>query len=100
MVKCTSGFHTKKQEDNTMLECPKCESRNVESYDRFTGGISMLILAPVAAFIFTLFGASATLTVIIFILMIIGGIMGLGLTMASGRKVATCKNCNHTWTYG
>ncbi len=82
-----------------MYECPKCESKDVESYDRFSGGLSMLILSPIVAFISMLLGAPAVLTVIVFIAMVVGGVTGLYLTVSSGRRITTCNKCKNVWRH-
>ena len=81
-----------------MKECPKCESKDIESYDRFSSGCAILILAPIVLVIFTVLGASAGISAFLFVLMLITGIVGLFLTFSGGRKIFTCNICNHRWT--
>jgi hypothetical protein len=77
--------------------CPKCESKDIDTYDRFTGGLSILLLSPVAFVVFSVFGGHPAINVGLFALMLIVGVIGLILTAASGRRINTCKTCRYQW---
>lgn len=81
-----------------MYECPRCGSKDINSTDRFSSGCAILVLAPIVLVIFASLGAPSGITTALFILMLLVGIIGLGLSFGGGRKIFTCNKCNHKWT--